>query len=63
MNKIKKLRTEKSLTQEELARVSDIKISTLQKLEREDVKLEKMTLGTAIKLAKALEIRAEELLI
>ena len=63
MNKIKKLRAEKSLTQEELARVSDIKISTLQKLERADTNLEKMTLVTAIKLAKALEIRTEELLI
>jgi len=62
MNKIKKLRMEKSLTQEELARVSDIKISTLQKLEREDANLEKMTLVTAVKLAKGLEIRAEELI-
>lgn len=62
MNKIKKLRTEKSLTQEELARVSDIKISTLQKLERTDANLEKMQLGTAVKLAKALGVRAEELI-
>jgi len=63
VNKIKKLRTEKLLTQEELARVSDIKISTLQKLEREDANLGKMTLVTAIKLAKGLGIKAEELLI
>lgn len=63
MNKIKKLRAEKSLTQEELARVSDIKLSTLQKLERVDANLGKMTLGTAVKLAKALDIKAEELLI
>ena len=63
MNKIKKLRTEKSLTQEELARVSDIKLSTLQKLERADANLGKMQLGTAVKLAKALDIKAEELLI
>jgi len=62
MNKIKKLRTEKSLTQEELAIISEIKISTLQKLERADANLEKMTLVTAIKLAKGLEIRAEELI-
>jgi len=62
MNKIKKLRTEKSLTQEELARVSEVKLSTLQKLEREDANLEKMTLVTAVKLAKGLEIRAEELI-
>ncbi len=62
-NKIKKLRTEKSLTQEELARVSDIKLSTLQKLERVDANLGKMQLVTAVKLAKALGIKAEELLI
>ncbi len=62
MNKIKKLRTEKSLTQEELARVSDIKISTLQKLEREEVNLGKMTLVTAIKLAKGLKIKIEDLI-
>ena len=63
MNKIKKLRAENSLTQEELARVSDIKLSTLQKLERADANLGKMTLGTALKLAKGLGIKAEELLI
>jgi DNA-binding XRE family transcriptional regulator len=62
MNKIKKLRMEKSLTQEELARISDIKISTLQKLEREDANLGKMTLVTAIKLAKGLEIKIEDLI-
>lgn len=63
MNKIKKMRTEKMLTQEELARISDIKLSTLQKLERVDANLEKMTLGTALKLAKGLGIKVEELLI
>jgi len=62
MNKIKKLRTEKSLTQEELAIVSDIKLSTLQKLERVDANLEKMQLGTAIKLAKGLGVKVEELI-
>ena len=62
MNKIKKMRTEKSLTQEELARVSDIKLSTLQKLERVDANLGKMTLGTAVKLAKGLGVKAEELI-
>jgi DNA-binding XRE family transcriptional regulator len=62
MNKIKKLRTEKSLTQEELARVSDIKLSTLQKLERVDANLGKMQLRTAVKLAKGLEIKIEDLI-
>lgn len=62
MNKIKKMRMEKSLTQEELARVSGIKISTLQKLEKVDANLEKMQLGTAIKLSKGLGIKVEEIL-
>ena len=62
MNKIKKMRQEKSLTQEELARVSEIKLSTLQRLERTDENLEKMTLGTAVKLAKGLGVRVEELI-
>ena len=62
MNKIKKMRAEKSLTQEELARVSEVKLSTLQKLEKVDANLEKMTLGTALKLAKGLETRVEELI-
>ena len=62
-NKIKKTRTDKSLTQEELARVSDVKLSTLQKLERADANLGKMQLVTAVKLAKGLGIKVEELLI
>lgn len=62
MNKIKKMRKEKSLTQEELAIISEIKISTLQKIERADANLEKMTLGTAIKLSKGLGIKVEEIL-
>ena len=62
MNKIKKIRKEKSLTQEELARISEIKLSTLQKLERADANLEKTQLGTAVKLAKGLGIRIEELI-
>jgi len=62
MNKIKKIRKEKSLTQEELARISEIKLSTLQKLERADANLEKTQLGTAVKLAKGLKIQIENLL-
>ena len=63
INKIKYLRVIRNMTQEELARVSDIKISTLQKLERTDANFKKMQLGTAVKLAKALGVKAEELLI
>ena len=62
INKIKYLRVIRNMTQEELAKKADVKISTLQKLERADANLEKMTLVTAVKLAKALAIKTEELI-
>lgn len=60
MNQIKILRTGKSLTQEELAILSSVKLSTLQKAERGNIK--KITLETATKLAKGLGINVEELI-
>ena len=61
MNEIKKIRIAKKLTQEELAKISNVKLSTLQKVERKDVK--KITLETALKLAKGLGIKVEEILV
>jgi transcriptional regulator with XRE-family HTH domain len=52
LNQIKSLRIGKSLTQEELAFLSNVKLSTLQKAERGNIK--KITLETALKLAKGL---------
>lgn len=60
MNQIKFLRIGKSLTQEELAILSDVKLSTLQKAERGNIK--KITLETALKLSKGLGINVEELI-
>lgn len=60
MNQIKFLRIGKSLTQEELAILSDVKLSTLQKAERGNIK--KITLETALKLSKGLRINVEELI-
>ena len=60
MNQIKTLRTGKSLTQEELATLSQVKLSTLQKAERGNIK--KITLETALKLAKGLGVNIEELI-
>jgi len=62
INKIKYLRIIRNMTQEELAKKADVKISTLQKLERVDANLEKMPLVTAIKLAKGLKIKIEDLI-
>lgn len=60
MNQIKLLRNGKQLTQEELAILSDVKLSTLQKAERGNIK--KITLETALKLAKGLGVNIEELI-
>lgn len=60
MNQIKILRNGKQLTQEELAILSNVKLSTLQKAERGNIK--KITLETALKLAKGLGINVEELI-
>lgn len=60
MNQIKLLRNGKQLTQEELAKISEVKLSTLQKAERGNIK--KITLETALKLAKGLGVNIEELI-
>mgnify|MGYP000991042777 CR=1 FL=1 len=60
-SKIKKLRLEKEMTQEELARKADIPYATLLKIENDTVK--NPTINTLQKLAKALEVSVDELLI
>ena len=55
--KIKKLRNEKDLTQEELARKAEIPYATLMKIENEQVK--NPTVGTLKKIADALEVTVD----
>lgn len=60
-SKIKKLRLEKDLTQEELAVKAGIPYATLIKIENDSVK--NPTINTLQKLAQALEVSVDELLI
>lgn len=57
--KIKKVRNDKGLTQEELAQKANISYITLVKIEQE--KVENPTMKTLQKIAKALEISLDEI--
>lgn len=59
-SKIKKLRLEKDMTQEELARKADIPYATLLKIENDTVK--NPTINTLQKLAQALEVSVDFLI-
>jgi len=59
-DKIKRLRNKQGLTQDELARKSDLPYTTLTKIESNVIT--KPTLQTVAKIAKALEISVDELI-
>ncbi len=59
-SKIKKLRLEKDMTQDELARKADIPYATLLKIENDTVK--NPTINTLQKLAQALEVSVDFLI-
>lgn len=61
MNRLKSLRIAAGMTQEQLALAANIKLSTLQKIERGFTDLEGIRLGNALKLAQALGITVEDL--
>ena len=58
-NNLRKLRKEKGLSQEKLARLSGISLNTLTKIESGFAK--KPTIQTVVKVAKALEVSLDEL--
>lgn len=58
-NNLRKLRKKKRFSQEKLARLADISLNTLTKIESGFAK--KPTIQTVVKLAKALEVNIEEL--
>lgn len=62
MNKIKKYRKEKGITLKELSQLTNINFITLRSYEYEQRQMNKMQLETAVKLATALNIHAEDLL-
>lgn len=58
-NNVRRIRKKKGLTQEKLARLADISLNTLAKIELGFAK--KPIIQTVVKLAKALEISIDEL--
>ena len=58
-NNVRRIRKRKGLTQEKLARLADISLNTLAKIELGFAK--KPIIQTVVKLAKALEVSIDEL--
>lgn len=58
-NNLRKLRKKKGLSQEKLARLADISLNALTKIESGFAK--KPTIQTVVKLAKALEVSIDDL--
>ncbi len=61
-NKLKALRLRAGLTQKQLAESVGIPYQTVQKYERGERAVERMTLSMAARYAKALKVRIEDLL-
>lgn len=62
MNKIKQLRLDLKLTQQQLADKSDINIRQIQKIENAECDIDNIALKTGVALAKALNCTVEELI-
>lgn len=62
MNNLKKLRTDKGLTQKELAERSGVKLGTLQKYESGERNIRKATIELGIALAEALSCNVPDLI-
>ena len=58
-NNLRKLRKQRGLSQEKLARLANISLNTLTKIESGFAK--KLTIQTVVKLAKALKVSLDEL--
>ena len=61
-NKLKSMRLRRGLTQKQLAELVGIPYQTVQKYERGEQDVAKMTLAMAARYAKALKVRIEDLL-
>lgn len=62
MSNLKNLRTEKNLTQKQLADASGVNIRQIQRIENGEGDMSNVTLGNAVKLADALGVDVKELL-
>lgn len=62
MSNLRKLRTEKNMTQKQLADASGVNSRQIQRIENGEGDMSNITLGNAIKLADALGVDVKELL-
>lgn len=62
MSNLRKLRTEKNMTQKQLADASGVNIRQIQRIETGEGDMSNVTLGNAVKLADALGVDVKELL-
>ena len=59
---LKEIRTSKGLTQAALAAAAGVNIRQIQKMESGEIQPENITLGTALRLAKALGVEPADLI-
>lgn len=62
MNRIKKIRTEQQLTQQELADKAGINIRLVQRLEKEEVSIMESRVKTIKAIADALSLKVDDLI-
>lgn len=62
MNRIKKIRTEQQLTQQELADKAGINIRLVQRLEKEEVSIMESRVKTIKAIADALNLKIDDLI-
>lgn len=62
MNRIKKIRTEQQLTQQELADKAGINIRLVQRLEKEEVSIMESRVKTIKAIANALNLKIDDLI-
>lgn len=62
MNRIKKIRTEQQLTQQELANKAGVNIRLVQRLEKEEVSIMESRVKTIKAIADALSLKVDDLI-
>ena len=62
MNRIKKIRTEQQLTQQELANKAGVNIRLVQRLEKEEVSIMESRVKTIKAIADALGLKVDDLI-
>ena len=62
MNRIKKIRTEQQLTQQELADKAGINIRLVQRLEKEEISIMESRVKTIKAIADALSLKVDDLI-